>query len=99
MSRRSSSKRMHAVTVVRRAAPDRPGPAQAVMKETPMPPATPEGRVIGLKKLLNMIPLSRTTIWRLERSGLFPKRIQLTANRIGWDVEDVQRWIASRKDA
>jgi predicted DNA-binding transcriptional regulator AlpA len=59
---------------------------------------TPHGRVIGLKTLLGMIPISRTTIWRLERAGRFPKRLQLTANRVGWDVEDIQRWIASKKE-
>ena len=64
-----------------------------------MPTAPPEGRVIGLKELLDMLPLSRTTIWRLERNGLFPKRIKLTQNRVCWDVEDVARWIASKKDA
>ena len=56
-----------------------------------MPPTlTPHGRVIGLKTLLGLIPISRTTIWRLEKNGLFPKRIQLTQNRVGWDLEAVR---------
>lgn len=63
-----------------------------------MPTATPEGRVIGLKTLLGLIPISRTTIWRLEKNGLFPKRIQLTQNRVGWDLEDIERWIAGKKE-
>jgi prophage regulatory protein len=64
-----------------------------------MPPAslTPQGRVIGLKTLLALVPISRTTIWRLEKNGLFKKRIQLTQNRVGWDLGDIERWIAGKK--
>ena len=63
----------------------------------PTATVTPHGRVIGLKTLLGLIPISRTTIWRLEKNGLFPKRIQLTQNRVGWDLEDVERWILEKK--
>ena len=66
-----------------------------------MPTATltPETRVLSLKTVLNRVPLSRTTLWRLEREGRFPPRIKLSENRVGWIEKDVEQWIASRKDA
>ncbi len=40
--------------------------------------------------------LSRTTIWRLERDGLFPKRRLLTGKIVAWDEAEVDEWIKSR---
>jgi prophage regulatory protein len=41
--------------------------------------------------------LSDTTIWRLERENLFPKRIQLTeAGSVGWYETEVDRWVHDR---
>ena len=41
--------------------------------------------------------LSRTTRWRLERQGLFPRRLRLSANAIGWRLAEVANWLASRR--
>ncbi len=41
--------------------------------------------------------LSRTTIWRLERDGLFPRRRQLSANTVGWPRCEVDDWISARQ--
>ncbi len=40
--------------------------------------------------------LSRTTIWRLERDGLFPKRRLVTGKMVAWDESEVDEWIKSR---
>jgi prophage regulatory protein len=40
--------------------------------------------------------LSRTTIWRLEREGLFPKRRLLTGKIVAWDEAEIDDWIKSR---
>jgi predicted DNA-binding transcriptional regulator AlpA len=34
----------------------------------------------------------------MVREGLFPPHIKLSANRIGWIEEDIDAWIASRKE-
>ena len=41
--------------------------------------------------------LSRSTRWRLERDGKFPRRRQLSANAVGWLRSEVEAWIASRQ--
>ena len=40
--------------------------------------------------------LSRTTIWRLEREGSFPKRVQISRNAVAWRESDVAAWIAQK---
>jgi prophage regulatory protein len=43
--------------------------------------------------------LSRSTRWRLERQGKFPRRRRLSPNGIGWLLSDVEAWQASRSHA
>ncbi len=40
--------------------------------------------------------LSRTTIWRLERRGDFPKHRRISTNAVAWVEEEVLSWIRSR---
>ena len=40
--------------------------------------------------------LSRTTIWRLERAGAFPKHHRISANTVGWVESEITMWIQSR---
>ena len=53
-------------------------------------------RILSQKAVLERVPLSRTTLWRLERNGNFPKRIQISPNRIGWLEMDVEAWLEER---
>lgn len=41
--------------------------------------------------------LSKTTCWRLERSGDFPKRIQLSAGAVGYRTSELLAWVESRQ--
>ena len=43
-----------------------------------------------------MTGLSRSTIYRLELNGQFPKRLKLGERACGWKMSDIQRWIESR---
>lgn len=42
--------------------------------------------------------LSRTTRWRLERAGQFPKRRQISPGLIAWLASEVQEWLRDRAD-
>jgi len=53
-------------------------------------------RIIRFPEISKMVGLSRSTIWRREASGDFPKRVRIGKNSVGWKFSDVQRWIASR---
>ena len=40
--------------------------------------------------------LSRTTIWRRVRAGVFPAPVQLGENSIGWPESEITTWLESR---
>lgn len=40
--------------------------------------------------------LSRSTVWRLERRGQFPRHVRISANIVAWHEGDVTAWILSR---
>ena len=42
------------------------------------------------------VGLSRSTIWRLERQGLFVKRRRLSANAVGWPEDEIEAWLRAR---
>ncbi|WP_278976714.1 helix-turn-helix transcriptional regulator [Oligella urethralis] len=54
---------------------------------------------IGKKTVAQMVALSDSTIYRLERRGDFPKRVQLSPNRVAWVKQDVIDWIKDRQNA
>jgi prophage regulatory protein len=43
--------------------------------------------------------LSKTTRWRLEKAGFFPKKVQLSTRAVGWRAEEVIQWCQSREAA
>ncbi|MDX2469735.1 MAG: AlpA family phage regulatory protein [SAR324 cluster bacterium] len=53
-------------------------------------------QIIRCPKLKSLTGLSRTTIWRLERKGVFPKRVQISARAVGWKLSEVQDWIKNQ---
>ena len=50
-------------------------------------------------ELLATVPYSANHIRRLEKAGLFPKRVQIGANRVGWVRAEVEQWINDRMGA
>ena len=40
--------------------------------------------------------LSRTTIWRLERQGEFPRHRRISRNAVAWAEHEVADWIRSK---
>jgi predicted DNA-binding transcriptional regulator AlpA len=59
------------------------------------PESSPE-RIIRSKEVQELTGLSRTTIWRLERSGKFPARVPLSSSIVGWRSSDITQWITTR---
>jgi len=53
-------------------------------------------RIIRKPELLSRIGLSGVTIWRLEKAGLFPKRIQLGGNSVGWFDDEIDQWLSKK---
>ncbi len=53
-------------------------------------------KALRVREVADLVGLSRTTIWRLERIGLFPTRVQLSTNSVGWLEPEVRDWLAKR---
>lgn len=43
--------------------------------------------------------LSRSTVWRLERGGNFPKRRKITNGAVGWIRCEIENWVETRECA
>lgn len=46
-------------------------------------------------EVLKLTKLSKSTRWRLEHIGKFPKRRRLSANSVGWLASEIENWITS----
>lgn len=53
-------------------------------------------RLISANKVTELTSLHRTTIYRMERDGLFPRAINVSTCRKAYRESDVQAWIASK---
>ena len=56
----------------------------------------PVDRVLRWREFRGRIGLSRATIWRMVRSGGFPKPVVLGPQSVGWLEREVNAWLATR---
>ncbi len=58
-----------------------------------------EQQIIREKEIVKVTGLSRTSIWRKEKDGTFPKRVRLGSGRaIGWTRASVEQWVEGLKE-
>lgn len=64
-------------------------------------PADPPGvdRLIRMRELQQMIGRSRSSIYRDERLGLFPRRRRIGPRSVAYLHSEVMAWIRSREGA
>ena len=53
-------------------------------------------RILSKKDLRQLVLYSPAHIDRLEKAGLFPKRVQLGPCRVGWVESEVLAWVKER---
>jgi prophage regulatory protein len=49
-------------------------------------------RMLNEKQVLQIVPISPKTLWRLEKAGLFPKGSYISANRKVWFEDEIVAW-------
>lgn len=54
-------------------------------------------RALGKKELLAVVPLSMSTIEKLEKEGNFPRRWFITDKRCAWNADEVEAWLDERQ--
>jgi len=56
-----------------------------------------EARVLRWPQVQRLVGLSKSTVWRMEREGNFPRRRQLAVRAVGWDARELEKWVETRK--
>src|SRR6266699_3721444 len=49
-------------------------------------------RMLTEREVLAIVPISRSTLWRREREGTFPRGSYISANRKIWFADDIAAW-------
>lgn len=52
--------------------------------------------VLRLPQVIQLVGLSRSSIYLLIQRGLFPKPVQLSLRAVAWRQADIEAWLASR---
>lgn len=53
-------------------------------------------KLINLKQVQDVVPLSKSQIYRLMKTGDFPKSVKLGVRRVAWREDEVRQWAQSR---
>jgi prophage regulatory protein len=69
--------------------------------DTPVRPSGSAGpdrpaRLLRFPAVRERTGLSRSTVWRLERSGLFPRHRQISLNAVAWSENEIVDWIEAK---
>lgn len=52
-----------------------------------------EAEYLRQRKLLTMVPFSRTTLWRRIKDRTFPQPFKISKGITVWRAEDIRTWI------
>jgi len=53
-------------------------------------------KILNPSEVVERTGLSRVTLWRLEKAGKFPRRLNTSFSRIGWIEAEIDKWIETR---
>ena len=53
---------------------------------------------IRIRRVLEMIGVSRTTLWRMVQAGTFPRPVRITERNRGYALETVEAWMTTRTE-
>jgi predicted DNA-binding transcriptional regulator AlpA len=60
-------------------------------------------RLLPLREVLVLVPVNRTTLWRMchaaDTRKRFPEAVRIGVRRLAWRSSDVQAWIGRQADA
>lgn len=55
-----------------------------------------EDRILPWSQVKVICGLSRTTVWRMQKTGDFPACVQVSLNRVGWWQSELLAWKRAR---
>ena len=75
-----------------------PEPKKASVERNDVPVMVPPLKLLRFEAVQERIGLSRSTIWRLERRGQFPRHRRISANAVAWVEDELVAWIRAKVD-
>ena len=55
-------------------------------------------RIVQLPEVVEMLGVSRQTVWRKVKAGAFPPPLKICGTRrVGWRASDLERWLKEAK--
>ena len=55
-----------------------------------------DDRLLSWDQVKRIASISRSTAWRMERDGAFPRRVRVSPGRVGWWESELTMWKRSR---
>ena len=65
----------------------------------PPPTLSPSSTIIRPNQIPLFVGFSKSTAYRLEAAGQFPKRIKMTSGTSGWLRSSIEAWLTERNAA
>ena len=56
-------------------------------------------RMLRLSQVMERTELRKTTIYKLQKEGRFPRAVPLTGHSVRWIESEVEQWLIGRKKA
>jgi prophage regulatory protein len=56
----------------------------------------PGSAFVKQPQILELVPISASSLWRWVRDGMFPRPIKLSEHCSVWRVQDVRAWMAAQ---
>ncbi|MGL4667937.1 MAG: helix-turn-helix transcriptional regulator [Saezia sp.] len=60
------------------------------------PVQEPATQILRIKEVEKRVGFKRCYIYRLIRNGLFPDRVRIGVQAVGWDSRLIDKWVADR---
>lgn len=55
-----------------------------------------DDRLLSWDQVEHIASISRSTAWRMERDGAFPRRVRVSPGRVGWWESELTAWKRTR---
>lgn len=65
----------------------------------PVKTGGPEDRLLPWERVQDIAGISRTTAWRMQRTGDFPTPVTVSPGRVGWWESELTAWKSIRTSA
>jgi predicted DNA-binding transcriptional regulator AlpA len=55
-------------------------------------------KILRINDLASLLGVSRTTLWRMEKDGELPSRINVSQGVSGWLESDIKAWLENHRE-